>query len=618
MKRQILLLAALTVGTMVFAQAQTTTKPTGALPVTVNNFRVPATDSVYMYIPGVNKYYGVARISDLFKKVDKVVGFGLSSNDYTGAEKSKLAGIQNLATANQTDAYLLSRSNHTGAQAQSTITNLVTDLAAKALDVSVVHKTGSLAETINGNKTFQGITEISTSLPSSSGTFRVSQNVGTNINTEYYSDNIRYNQGGFNLSLYAPTITANYNQTFQAKTGTVALTSDIPSLAAYALDANVVHKAGNITETITGEKTFSSDLNGGFANFSTYLSVGNSSSNVALTTGDIKYNVGANLLSVYPLTLTASRVQRYQNDDGTIALTKNYAAGQTIGANTTGNAATTTLAANSTLWKGLTYNNATPTTAPIYVMGSPDGGTYGYTPISNLKTALATTLQDVTTAGSSTSDNITVVGTGNKTLTVATNTSGNPAVNLTANGVDGGSIYYDRSTSQLRLANSAVSSALNIASNGNTMVGSTTDNGAYKFQVTGGISATGNVGINGNISAANLAGTNYTATTATGTNISTVSNGTNFYTRVGDVVTVSGSVTATNNSSGLSFFSMALPVPSNFTSATDAAGTVYVENSNGGFVSANTGGSNVALVYIGNHTNNASKVYRFTFQYIVK
>lgn len=50
----------------------------------------------------------------------------------TAAERTKLAGIATGATANSTDAQLRDRSTHTGAQAQSTVTDLVSDLAAKA------------------------------------------------------------------------------------------------------------------------------------------------------------------------------------------------------------------------------------------------------------------------------------------------------------------------------------------------------------------------------------------------------------------------------------------------------------------------------------------------------
>jgi hypothetical protein len=54
-------------------------------------------------------------------KVDKVTGKQLSSNDYTSAEKTKLSAIQDSATANDTDANLKNRANHTGTQAATTI-----------------------------------------------------------------------------------------------------------------------------------------------------------------------------------------------------------------------------------------------------------------------------------------------------------------------------------------------------------------------------------------------------------------------------------------------------------------------------------------------------------------
>jgi len=56
----------------------------------------------------------------------------LADGFMSAAQVTKLNGIATGATANSTDAVLLARSNHTGSQAQSTVTNLVTDLAAKA------------------------------------------------------------------------------------------------------------------------------------------------------------------------------------------------------------------------------------------------------------------------------------------------------------------------------------------------------------------------------------------------------------------------------------------------------------------------------------------------------
>ena len=64
-------------------------------------------------------------------KVDKVAGKGLSTEDYTTAEKNKLAAIASGATANATDAQLRDRATHTGAQAISTVTGLQAALDAK-------------------------------------------------------------------------------------------------------------------------------------------------------------------------------------------------------------------------------------------------------------------------------------------------------------------------------------------------------------------------------------------------------------------------------------------------------------------------------------------------------
>lgn len=65
-------------------------------------------------------------------KVDKVAGKGLSTEDYTTAEKTKLSGIASGATANATDAQLRDRATHTGTQAISTVTGLQGALDAKA------------------------------------------------------------------------------------------------------------------------------------------------------------------------------------------------------------------------------------------------------------------------------------------------------------------------------------------------------------------------------------------------------------------------------------------------------------------------------------------------------
>lgn len=69
-------------------------------------------------------------------KVDKVAGKGLSTEDYTTAEKTKLSGIATGATANSSDATLLARANHTGTQSADTITDGTTNKAFTATERS--------------------------------------------------------------------------------------------------------------------------------------------------------------------------------------------------------------------------------------------------------------------------------------------------------------------------------------------------------------------------------------------------------------------------------------------------------------------------------------------------
>lgn len=94
---------------------------------TASSAAVVATDTVLTALGKLQAQLG--------NKQDKVAGKGLSTEDFTTAEKSKLSAISAGATANATDAELRDRATHTGTQAISTITNLTTELAAK-LDAS--------------------------------------------------------------------------------------------------------------------------------------------------------------------------------------------------------------------------------------------------------------------------------------------------------------------------------------------------------------------------------------------------------------------------------------------------------------------------------------------------
>lgn len=109
----------------------------------------------------LSKPISTATQSALDNKVDKEAGKSLSTNDYTNLEKSKLAGIQNGATQNQTDAYLLDRTNHTGAQAISTVSGLQSALDNKVDKIGIVgaslgsaSKTPSITHNAQGQITF--------------------------------------------------------------------------------------------------------------------------------------------------------------------------------------------------------------------------------------------------------------------------------------------------------------------------------------------------------------------------------------------------------------------------------------------------------------------------------
>lgn len=83
----------------------------------------------------------------LDNKVDKVTGKGLSTEDYTTLEKTKLSGIAAGATANQTDAFLLARANHTGTQDAATITGSKTAAFISDFDTEVGNNTDVAANT---------------------------------------------------------------------------------------------------------------------------------------------------------------------------------------------------------------------------------------------------------------------------------------------------------------------------------------------------------------------------------------------------------------------------------------------------------------------------------------
>ena len=114
----------------------------------------------------------------LATKVDVVVGKQLSTEDYTTAEKSKLAGIATGATANSSNATLLARANHTGTQTASTISDFSTaaqtavatatvTFTNKRINPRVTNEASSATPTINTDNTdIHRVTALATNVTS--------------------------------------------------------------------------------------------------------------------------------------------------------------------------------------------------------------------------------------------------------------------------------------------------------------------------------------------------------------------------------------------------------------------------------------------------------------------
>lgn len=139
-------------------------------------------------------------------KVDKVSGKQLSTEDFSSAEKDKLTAIQNGATANESNAYLLAREHHTGTQAIETVFGLRSELDDKlnrsekgqgngiaTLDVNGKIPLSQLNEAILGSVNYQGNYDAainSPSLPAAAG------NKG-----KYYVVAVAGNQQGLEFSI---------------------------------------------------------------------------------------------------------------------------------------------------------------------------------------------------------------------------------------------------------------------------------------------------------------------------------------------------------------------------------------------------------------------------------
>ena len=139
----------------------------------------------------------------LSDKVDKIVGKGLSTEDYTTAEKSKLSGIASGATANDTDANLLNRANHTGSQAISTITGLQAELDGKDIKNTELNLLNDYA--LSSITTAQKLFNVGTS---GNGAFSLDANSLYEFEMFVYLDNLSTTSSNFSFQILG---TATYS-----------------------------------------------------------------------------------------------------------------------------------------------------------------------------------------------------------------------------------------------------------------------------------------------------------------------------------------------------------------------------------------------------------------------
>lgn len=97
----------------------------------------------------------------------------LATNTY--GDMRTLLNVANGATANQTDAYLLSRANHTGTQAISTVTGLQTALDGKEGSITA----GTTAQYWRGDKGWQALNKAAVGLPNVDNTADSAKPVST-------------------------------------------------------------------------------------------------------------------------------------------------------------------------------------------------------------------------------------------------------------------------------------------------------------------------------------------------------------------------------------------------------------------------------------------------------
>lgn len=406
--------------------------------------------------------------------------------------------------------------------------------------------------------------------------------------------------------------------------------------------SNYVTKTG--VETLTNKTLTSPDINNGNIN------------NANIVNGSINNTpIGGGVPNTGLFTTLNA------TSSSTIALKTDIATGQTIGANTTGNAETATTSTSAAGWGTATtggiiqtdFSNL-ETTAPYsifsYNNASGKAGLYSNTAV---KSFLATSLQDAKNVNPIIEHSGTV---GYGVGIVGTSTLGSPS-DLFLVGQSGFSngltIRYDGTKMAYNFASGDITVGGGLSIRGDSGAAGVSSQGTYinwneaisggtalinqKGGGTGGFvfqeSTTSNVrttlatltssglDVNGDIKATNLLSGTYTPTITGLLNATSLTANQCFYTRVGNNVTISGSFGGTlGDISTNSAVSISLPsgLGSDFTTASDATGNGALTSFEFANVFAQAdSGTDLPTIYI-TPISNATRIVHFTVTYIIR
>jgi hypothetical protein len=123
----------------------------------------------------------------------------------------------------------------------------------------------------------------------------------------------------------------------------------------------------------------------------------------------------------------------------------------------------------------------------------------------------------------------------------------------------------------------------------------------------------GNINASGNITASNLSSGTHSPITVFTSNVSSNTNYTNIFMRVGSVVTVSGRIDITPSSSGNATVGISLPIASNFTADTDLSGTITSLGQRLGIIIADTTNDVAQIIVFA--AGGVPVTYTFVYQY---